>query len=163
MSTQKLQELSGVIEEQIRAGEDLLRNLASQREAILAWDVSALMGRIEERESRLESLAVLEQRRREVVEGLVGGAGKNLSLKDLLERFPCEPETAKLAYLRIRAREVYARLQDEEKRLVDLTENLLGHLREALRPLSEGSVHLYGDKGTAGPRRPAAGLIQGKV
>jgi hypothetical protein len=42
-------------------------------------------------------------------------------------------------------------------------ENLLGHLGEALSPLSHSPVRLYGKKGVPTPPRPQSGLMQGKI
>lgn len=163
MSAQNLRELSGVIEEEIRIGEDLLHNLAFQREAILAWDVPALMNRIGERESQLQLLSDLEKRRSQIVKRLVRSTEAGPSLQEVVERFPDEPETARLRELRRRAKEVYVRLQEEEKRLTALMESLLGNLQQALRPLMDTAADVYGEKGVSNSRRPRAGLIQGKA
>lgn len=163
MSSQDLKELSGVIEQEIRIGESLLQNLAFQREAILAWDVPLLMSRIGERESQLRGLSELEERRCRVVKRLVPPAAEGLSLQEVTERFSNEPEAVRLRQLRLRAREIYVRIQEEEKRLAVLMESLLGHLREALRPLMDTAADVYGAKGVSRSRRPRAGLIQGKV
>ena len=69
----------------------------------------------------------------------------------------------RLGYLWHQAREIYSRLQQEEKRLMSLMGNLLEHFREALGLLSHPPVRLYGKRGTFTSPRPKSGLVQGKI
>lgn len=158
-----LRNLSEVIEKETALGEELLHNLAAQREAILSWDICALLSRIEEKEAELRSLGALEECREHIVEELCGSAEKTPSLQEILHEPPFRPETARLASLRLRAQEIYTRLRLEERRLQGLMETLLTHLQEALRTLSQPAVHLYAQKGVADLQRPSSGFIQGKV
>ena len=57
-----LAELEAIIEEEILVGEELRRNLEEQKNAVLAWDVVALMQQVDARERWLRSLGHLEKK-----------------------------------------------------------------------------------------------------
>ncbi|HEY3304555.1 MAG TPA: flagellar export chaperone FlgN [Candidatus Binatia bacterium] len=160
--TQDLTELAAAIGEEISLGQDLLDNLSAQRKAILAWQISTLIERIESREALLLNLGAVEEKRQRITSQL-GGGDTNLSLQAILGRASSAEQATELSRLREQARRVYAQLQAEEKSLLSLMENLLGHIREALSPLTLPEVRLYGEQGAAGASRPSSGLIQGKV
>jgi hypothetical protein len=151
-----LSELTAILAEEVALGRELLDNLSAQREAILCWKISDLIERVENREILFSNLAILECRRKRLVEQLTGEEAANVTLSEILAERPA----AELAELQKAARRLYTRLHGEEKNLFDLMQNLLEHIREALTPLAEPEVALYG--GAATPRL-LSGLIQGKV
>ncbi len=157
--TEELAELTAIIGAEVSLGEELLDNLSAQRQAILGWKISHLIERIENRETLLSGLDALETRRKRVI-GTLGCAGDGLSLGEILGAARPLDGAGELGRLRDRARRIYTRLESEEKSLLDLMENLLAHIREALRPLTRPAVSLYGG---AAPARPSSGLIQGKI
>jgi hypothetical protein len=157
--TQKLTELAAAIGEEISLGRELLDNLSAQRKAILGWEISTLIERIEGREALLLNLGAVEEKRQRITNQL-GGEEANLSLQAILGRVLSPAEAAELSCLGEQARRTYTRLQAEEKSLLSLMENLLGHIREALSPLTLPEVRLYGK--TAAPRS-SSGLLQGKI
>lgn len=156
-----LSELSAVLGEEVAIGRDLLNNLATQREAILGWKIGELIERIDSRESLLSSLASLESRRKRLVGLITGDDGADLTLTEILAGHAPAENVSELQRLQKDARKLYTRLHAEEKSLLDLMENLLGHIREALSPLAEPEVALYGNAAPSG--RVSSGLIQGKV
>jgi len=166
MST--LTELIAVLEEEVQVGEELLLNLAAQKEAILAWDSSALLRHIEEKELLVRRLGTMEQGREETVCRLLHAHGlpsyeKTSALKALLAQLPHTLQTATLDHLQQRAWQIYSRLRAEEKYLTSLMGTLLGHITEALHSFTPSSFSLYGEKGTLTSSRPAPGLVQEKI
>ncbi len=158
---QDLAELTSVIGQEIALGRDLLDNLSAQRRAILEWKIASLIERIENRDTLLSNLGAVEQRRNQIVGRLAGAEDARLSLQEILRRAQPSAEAGELARLREQARELYTRLQTEEKNLLGLMENLLQHIREALSPLTRPEVILYG--GYSAAARASSGLIQGKI
>jgi hypothetical protein len=157
--TQDLTELAAAIGEEISLGRDLLDNLSAQRKAILGWEISTLIERIESRAALLLNLGAVEEKRQRIVSRL-SGEEANLSLQAILGRASSAAEATELSRLGEQARRTYMQLQAEEKSLLSLMENLLGHIREALSPLTLPEVRLYGNTASA---RPSSGLIQGKI
>ncbi len=155
-------ELGSIIEEEISVAEELRRNLAEQQKALLAWDVAALLYQVEAREPWLRSLGELERRRHQFMKGITPHLS-SMTLRELIAKFPSgTPEGDRLNNLREGARKVFTRLQADERHVHGLIENLLAHIEEALSPLSQADVSLYGETGVAAPRsRP--GLILGKA
>lgn len=159
-----LKDLIAVMEEEVQAGEELLRNLAAQQAAIRSWDASTLLLRVEEREAILRRLSALEERRQRIVLDLpCTSPSRGPSLRTLLARLPEGPETAALRRLQQQILGLYGRLRAAEQRVVALMDTLLGHLREALACFRYSPVHLYGKTGATTYGRPASGLIQGKA
>jgi hypothetical protein len=159
--TQELSQLASVIGEEIALGRDLLDNLAAQRQAILDWKIASLIERIESRETLLSNLGAVEQRRKQLVVRLAGTEDARSSLQEILYRVQPSAEAGELARLGGEARDLYTRLQTEEKSLLGLMENLLQHIHEALDPLTRPEVTLYG--GSSASARAPSGLIQGKI
>src|SRR5258706_13783625 len=62
--------LIAILEDELRAGENLQRNLDAQKQAIIAWDVEGLLVHVEAREVCLRVLNDLENRRIEVLSAL---------------------------------------------------------------------------------------------
>ncbi|MGH7766746.1 MAG: flagellar export chaperone FlgN [Candidatus Binatia bacterium] len=160
--TRDLTELAAAVGEEISLGQDLLDNLSAQRKAILGWQISTLIERIESREALLLHLGAVEEKRQRITSQL-GGEEPNPSLQAILSCASLAEQATELSRLREQARRTYAQLQTEEKSLLSLMENLLGHIREALSPLILPEVRLYGEQGAAGSSRPSSGLIQGKI
>ena len=159
----ELNDLAAVLEEEIAVGEELSHNLAAQRQALICWDMDALIAKIEARGPWLRSLGELEVRRRNL---LAQGAAPNKSgaLRRLIAACPADlPVRHRLQTVRARARETFVRLQADERSVIGLMENLLSHLNEALRPLARPAVSLYGDTGAAAVQRPSSALIRNKA
>lgn len=78
----ELNDLAAVLEEEIAVGEELSRNLAAQRQALICWDMDALIAKIEARGPWLRSLGELEVRRQNL---LTQGGAPNESVT--LSRF----------------------------------------------------------------------------
>ena len=162
--TEELTDLAALIGDEISVGRDLLENLSAQRQAILDWKISSLIERIESRESLLSSLSALERRRREIAGRLGGADNATISLTEILCRFCAADQAGELQRLQDEARRTYTRLQAEEKSLLNLMENLLQHIREALSPLTRSDVRLYGEQGMPDSvTHASSGLIQGKI
>ncbi len=161
----ELNDLISVVEDQVQVGEQLCHNLAAQKEAILSWNSSALLERVEEKEALIRDLGGIEHRRQGIIAQLPhSDLEGNPSLRELLTRLPAEPRTVLLGSLLSHARVLYNRLRLEEKRLVNLMECILEHIREALGPLSHPILNLYGKSGIlAPPVRLQSRLIKGKI
>jgi len=157
--TDDLSELTAVLAEEVALGRELLDNLSAQRHAILCWKISDLIARVENREILFSNLAILERRRKRLVEQLTGEEAASVTLSGILADRPAGAAD-ELARLQKTARRLYTRVHGEEKNLFELMQNLLQHIHEALIPLAEPEVALYG--GAATPR-VLSGLIQGKV
>ena len=156
-------QLAEVLEEEISVGEELERNLAEQKRALIGWDVASLLEQIKAREPWLRTLGALEIKRKEILRGteLSKNAG---TLRQLLAKLPKDgPEARRLHHLRMRGGEIFTRLESDEHAFHGLMENLLGHIQEALRPLLRSASPLYGETGTSEPVRPPSALIHSKV
>ena len=159
-----LAELEAIIEEEILVGEALRRNLEEQKNAVLAWDVVALMQQVDAREGWLRSLGHLEKRRQQVMEGIIiPHLSRPMTLRELIATLPSgKPERERLSKLQEAVRKVFTRLQADERHVHGLIENILAHVQEALTPLMQSDVSLSGETGVAMSRsRP--GLIHGKA
>jgi hypothetical protein len=157
-----LAQLCTVIEDELRIGLELLRNLESRKKAILAWDVACLMDQIQEKERGLRALDALEQQRSLLLARLAVGGSPAPTLRQVTEMIQEEGEANRLHALREHARQTFTRLTAEESYLAALMENISSHIHEALRPLINSSVPTYGKGGMAAPPRAAAGLMRGK-
>jgi flagellar biosynthesis/type III secretory pathway chaperone len=156
-------QLTDVLEEEVSVGEELERNLAAQKQALIDWDVNGLLQKITEREPWLRSLGALENKRIEIIKQLYLSSDA-MTLGQLLSRLPQDaPETARLRHLRGRGRGIFTRLNRDERALHELMENLLAHIQEALRPLMRSAAPLYSETGTAEPSRTESALIHSKV
>jgi flagellar biosynthesis/type III secretory pathway chaperone len=158
-----LTRLAEVLEEEIAVGEELCRNLAAQKKALIAWDIVDLLGKIETREPWLRRLGELEERRNGLL--LQSDAfTASATLRQAIAQLPIESvDRARLVALRERTRIVFNRLQTDEKDLHDLMGNLMALIQEALSPLLEPMGPTYGERGTAERRRPASALLQSKI
>jgi flagellar biosynthesis/type III secretory pathway chaperone len=159
----ELNDLVAVLEEEIVVGEQLCRGLATQRQALVAWDMEALLTGIEAREPLLRTLGELERRRLKILEHR-SRAQQSVTLSHLIgECCDVAKERQRLHSVRARARKTFSRLQADERSLNGLMENLLVHLHEALSPLARPTVALYGDTGAAAAQRPSSALIRNKA
>jgi flagellar biosynthesis/type III secretory pathway chaperone len=158
-----LSRLFDVLEEEIVVGEELSRNLAAQKHAIIGWDIAGLLQAIDAREPHLHSLAELEKKRRQILEEL-RLSDQPLTARQLIVALPEDaPERARLRGLRERTRLTFTRLHADEWNLHRLMENLQSHIQEALGPLTVPSVPLYGETGVPAPQRSSSAFICSKA
>lgn len=158
-----LAQLTAVLEEEISVGEELERNLAAQKKALVGWDVAELLQQITAREPWLRSLDALEKKRTDILKEM-RSSKEAVTLRQLLSAFPQDAsETARLRCIRERARETFTRLHNDEGTLHQLMKNTLAHIQEALRPLLHSVAPLYGETGAEEPLRPTSALIHSKV
>jgi len=162
-------DLIAVLEGEVELGELLLRNLASQKEAILAWDSAALLAQVEEKEHLVRQLAKMEEKRRDTVRRLLQAHGLSetngaSALKTLLTRLPLTAQKTALDHLQQRAWQIYNRLRAGEKHLTNLMGILLNHISEALGSLTPPArITLYGGTGALAAPRPEPGFVQEKI
>jgi flagellar biosynthesis/type III secretory pathway chaperone len=159
----ELNHLAGILDEEIAVGDELRRNLAAQRQALVAWDMETLVATIEAREVWIRSLSELEVRRVRIVRRQ-NPSNYSVTLSHLITACPEGlPVRQRLQSVRARARDIFLRLQADERDLNQLMENLQSHLYEAFKPLGGPSLRLYGDTGTAAPQRVLSALIRNKA
>jgi len=158
-----LNDLAAVLEEEIVVGEELSRNLAAQRDALLAWDVEALIAGIEARKPWLRSLGELEDRRRVLLKD--GKAPDNtFTLSRVIAQCPGDaPVRQRLQTAQARARATFTRLHAEELNLGRLMQDLHSHVENALGSLTGPAVSLYGDSGAPEPQRATSALIRNRA
>lgn len=162
-------ELIVVLENEVELGETLLQNLTAQKEAILAWDSSALLAHVEKKEHLVHLLAEMEAQRQEIVRTLLlshGIAPENdsPSLRVLLARLPLTPQTAALEHLQQRIWQIYSWLRAGEKHLASLMGTLLNHIGEALGSLiPPPRLSVYGGNGAFAVVRPEPGIVREKI
>ena len=153
--------LIAVLEAELMAGEDLQRNLDCQKQAIVAWDVEALLALVEAREVCLRGLAELESRRVEALAALpLTSAPAELS--ELIAQVHGRAQK-RLRELQGRSRKTFIRLWAEDQALQALKQNLVGHIHEAMNHLAHHDASLYGESGQAATSRCAPGLIYEKA
>jgi hypothetical protein len=156
-------DLAVLLDEEAAIGEELRCNLATQRQALVAWDMEALIAGIEAREVGLRSLADLERRRITLLEQ-AGVTDASPQLKNFIDQIPHGlPIRRRLQSARARALQTFTRLQADEHNIHGLMASLLEHLRDALSLLARPDVPLYGDKGAATPQRPGSAFIQNRA
>jgi hypothetical protein len=160
-------ELMQVLEEEVSVGEELLRNLESQKKALLTWDSATLLERIDEKEQLVRQLSAIDEHRQAVMPQLLHVYGLSStdtpSLSAVLAQLPVGTQLHTLTTLQRRAWEIYSRLRAEEKRLAHLMNALLGYLREAIGTFSRSAGTVYGGRGTVIPLRATSGLMQERV
>ena len=164
-----LADLLTVLEDEVQLGETLLRNLNAQKAAIVAWDSSALLLHVEEKEHLVHQLAERERKRSAAVRQLLEAynlpaADDVPSLKALLAQLPATPQRATLEHLQHRAWQIYSRLRAGEKYLTTLMGMLLTHIGEALGAVTRPtSITTYGERGTLAAARPIPGFVQEEI
>ncbi len=156
-------QLADVLEEEISVGEELERNLAAQKKALIGWDVTGLLRQITAREPWLRVLGALEIKRKKILQG-TELSNNAATLRQLFAKLPKDaPEGQRLRHLRERGSKIFTRLEADERALHELMENLLAHIQEALRPLLLSAAPLYSETGAAESARPPSALIHSKV
>lgn len=160
MDTAAVADLIAVLEAEVGLGESLQRNLAAQREAILAWDMESLLQRVEARETHLRTLAELERGRTELVKALpVGMASSDLS--HLIAQLASHAKEQKqLRVLQKRSRQIFTRLLAEERTLQALKENLVAHIHDAMGQVLQKHPSVYGGSGQVSYGPPATLMYQ---
>lgn len=160
---QNVEALISTITDEIRLGEQLLSNMAAQREAILAWNAATLLERLTEKELLLYKLQALTAQQHELLNHQLCPVIEKPGAHAVPPQLSSGPEKAALSDLGRCAQEIYARVQTEEQKLVSLLEHLLGHMGEVFASLAQAPVHVYGRNGTSSLSRPQSELIQGKA
>ena len=155
-------ELVSVLEDEVKIGEELYRNLEAQKKAIVAWDVESLLKQIDAKEPWLRSLNQLEKKRSEVL-ARMSSANAQITLRQIIAKLPQEcNEYVLLDQLRERTRKVFTRLNAEERSLQELMQSLLAHMQDALNSLTD-PVPVYSESGITSSPRSQSGLLHGKV
>ena len=162
-------ELVAVLESEVELGETLLHNLAAQKEAILAWDPSALLSHVEKKEHLVSLLTEMETHRQEIVRKLLLSHGMVTgndppSLKVLLAQLPLTPQTAALERLQQSTWQIYSRLRVGEKYLAGLMGIILNHIGKALSSfMPPPRMSVYGENGALAVVRPEPGIVREKA
>ena len=158
-----MDQLAALLEQEIAIGDQLLLNLAAQRNALAAWDMGTLNMTVAARKDWLRSLEELEVRRASMFANQ-SSPGHLITLRELIRTSHQDsPERQRLESIRARARETFLRLQADERDLNELMETLLSHFHAALRPLTSPSLAVYSESGAAAAVRPSSALIHSKV
>jgi hypothetical protein len=158
-----LDQLAEILEAESAVGEELCRNLAAQKNALVAWNISDLLERIEARKPWLDQLGALEARRRRIL-GQSDGSDETATLRQVIALLPHSSALkTRLAVLRERNQNIFTRLQTGERDIQILMAKLSGYLQEALRPLLVTTPTTYGESGANGRQRPRSALIQSKA
>lgn len=159
-----MEQLTAILEQEITVAEELERNLAAQKQAVIDWNVEALLAQIAAREPWLRQLGDLEQKRQEFLTGS-GVYHALTTLRQLLAHLPAHsPEYARLKGLHERTRAVFTRLQADEQNLHSVMSQISAHVQEALGTFTQPALSLYGESGAAGGAQPAASaLLQSRV
>lgn len=159
----ELSRLAEILEQEIAAGEELSRNLAAQKQAIIDWDVERLLREIEAREPQLQALAELENRRRLVLAEIRSPQGPPTARRLIAGLPPESPERARLSGLRERTRRTFSRLQADEWTLHRVMENIFCHIQEAFGSMTAPSVPLYGETGAPAAQRASSAFLRSKA
>ena len=175
-----LSDLTAMLEEAVQVGKELLQNVAGQRAAMIAWDSDASLAWVEKKETLIQRLRLIDDKRLQLLpdllpaqgaEGQQGQQGQQermediatVSLRIILSRLPDEPQVERLRTLQTQTQTVFRQLRQEEQQLDRSMQLLLAPLREALGKLVAVPNSLYGEKGTLTTPPAQPGLIQGKV
>jgi hypothetical protein len=164
MGPAEIAELVSVLEEEIALGEELMRNLDIQKQAILNWDAAKLLESVDQRERRIKLLALLEDRRRKLLDAASSRAGETGNLRGIIGQIAQDdPKRLAVSQLRERTRQVFTRLTAEEGTLRKLMETLLGHIQDALVAFPQITGAMYDDSGLAHVSEDRFGLYQTKA
>jgi len=158
-----LDRLATILEQELAVAEELEQNLTAQKQAIVEWNVEALLGQIAARESWLRLLSELEKRRSEFLSQ--SGMTQTLTtLRQLLAGLPADSaEFNRVSGLQQRCRAVFARLQADQQNLHRVMSHISAHVQDALGTLSQPELSLYGESGVAGSKQAASALLQSRV
>jgi flagellar biosynthesis/type III secretory pathway chaperone len=158
-----LMDLAGILEQEIVIAEELERNLAAQKQAVIDWNMDKLLAEIEARGPLLRSLDELERQRLNCL-GQAGFDDNSVKLRQLIANLPSNSaERERLAALQRSTKATFQRLQADEHYLHELMENLLAHIHGALNSLLAPQRPTYGESGAAELARPAPTLFHGKA
>jgi len=156
-------DLVAILENEIKVGEELHRNLEAQRKAIVAWDIANLLNQITARETWLRSLTRLEETRREILKEL-NATHAPVTLRQIIDMLPDGgSEKILFAQLRERTRQIFVSLQAEERSLLDFMRNLWSHTQEALGSPTQSLGSIYSKSGVALPTGTRSTLLRGKA
>jgi flagellar biosynthesis/type III secretory pathway chaperone len=158
-----LNELAGILQEEIAVAEELDRNLSAQKNALIDWNVDGLLAAIEAREPWLRLLDELEQKRTRLVARASLGKGP-LKLRQLIAALPSNaPELPRLRPLQERASHLFTQLQADEQTMHDLMSNILAHIHQAVDALTQPAVARYSESGAPDSQRPSSALLQSRA
>ena len=158
-----LSELAAILEQEITVAEELERNLAAQKQAVLDWNMDQLIAQLDARTPWLGRLETLEQQRVDCL-GRCGFDRRMTTLRQLLAGLPPDaPERDRLAALQGDSKKIFRRLQADERLLHELMENLLAHIHGALKSLLPPEPTTYGETGAAQAPRPETTLLHGRA
>jgi flagellar biosynthesis/type III secretory pathway chaperone len=158
-----LADLAAILEQEIGIAEELERNLAAQKQAVIDWNMDGLLAQIEARALCLNRLDQWEKKRADCL-AQAGFDDQAVSLRSLLAALPPNaPERDRLSVLGGNSKEIFRRLQADERHLHELMENLLAHIHGALSSLVPAASPTYGETGMAEPARPATTLLHGRA
>jgi hypothetical protein len=156
-------DLVSILEDEIKVGEELYRNLEAQRKAIVAWDIANLLDQITARETWLRSLIRLEEKRTEILKAL-NSSNAQITLRQIIDSLPeGGSERLLFAQLRERARKIFVRLHAEERNLLDLMRNLWLHIQEALGSPTQSLGSVYSKSGATLTTGTRSTLLRGKA
>jgi hypothetical protein len=159
----ELTDLIALLEEEIAVGERLLLNLATQREALVAWNMQKLLSEMDAREASIRALNELETRRLNLLQTQETG-NCPFTLGQLIGRCrESSPARHRLESVRTKARAIFSRLQKDDRDLNGLMKTLQTHLHEALKPLACPAVPLYDESGAALRQRPSTAIMHSKA
>lgn len=156
-------EIIGILEAELVAGQNLQRNLDAQKQAILDWDVDALLSHVEAREAALRDLGELEAKRLRVV-GELPFTPMPQVLSQLIAQVPRgRPERKRLRELQTRSRKTFFQLCAADQKLEAMKRNMLGHIRDAMSHIKQKDAWAYGESGRPESSRASSELINEKV
>jgi|KBSMisStandDraft_5_1062788.scaffolds.fasta_scaffold192747_1 hypothetical protein len=154
-----LSSLIAILEAELEIGEALQKNIAEQRQAIIDWNLEALLKLVEQHQGLIEALGKSEERRTEVL-----ASHASAGLSKLLTSIPTDTgEYRQLSDLRKRSLERFKRLLSDEEGLHALKNNVVGHLNHAIATTVERGGSVYGDTGRPLAQSVAPGLIYEKA
>jgi FlgN protein len=162
MTPASVEELVSVLNQEIAIGEKLARNLDAQRQAIIDWDAARLLEQVEARELDVKSLAVLEERRRELLLN-ASATGEPVTLRRIMSALSDDQQRLALSNLRERIRQIFTRLSAEEGMLRKLMDSLLTHIQNALAAFPEPRRAMYDESGLARDPADRYGLYHNKA
>jgi flagellar biosynthesis/type III secretory pathway chaperone len=158
-----LSEIAAILEQEINVAEELEKNLAGQKQALLDWNMDSLLAALDARATWLGRLETLERERAECL-ARCGYEQSGTTLRHLLSALPPDvPQRDRLAALRGDSEKIFRRVQADERVLHELMEELLAHIHGALKSLLPSNAATYGETGITEPARPQTVLLHGRA
>ena len=71
----KLSELTAMLEETVQVGKEILENVAGQRAAMIAWDSDAFLVWVEKKETLIQRLGLIDDKRLQLLPHLLPAQG----------------------------------------------------------------------------------------